>query len=313
MERQRLEKLSVSELQDEAKQYGLNPPGDALRCIDMIMSHLERQATSDLQKRETRAATKSKAMQSTVAATTPTGSSDLSQICAWMAEQMRIQQKDKQEQRRFQQEQMRIQQEEKQEQRRIQQEDKQEQRRIQQEQMLIQQEFQQEQARNQQEQQRQNQAMMQQMIELMNSSREDSQNRVRNVSNEDNVVRVDSGVSVTHRQPISSMATAHAVKMLSGQIPEFAGTDEDNVEIWIQTGERIAQIHAVTEDVLLLAASGRLIKNAKRWFDLNVTTLIESWQIFKEAIIRRFKREILFHVAMQKVEARRWNYQKEQF
>ncbi|XP_024894060.1 trichohyalin-like, partial [Temnothorax curvispinosus] len=316
MDRQQLEKLSVSELQDEAKKYGLNPPNDTSRCIDMIMSYLERQATSDLQKRETRAATKSKAMQSTVAATTPTESSDLSQICAWMAQQMRIQQEDKQEQRRLQQEQMRIQQEDKQEQRRlqqeqmrfqqeqmrIQQEDKQEQRRIQQEQTLIQQEFQREQARNQQEQQRQNQAMMQQMVELTNLSRENSQNGIRNITSEDNVIRADPDSSITRRQPISSVATAHAVKLLTTQIPEFAGTEEEKIEIWIQTGERIAQIHAVSDDVLLLAASSKLVKNAKRWFDLNVTTLIESWQIFKEAIIRRFKRKILFHVAMQKVE-----------
>ncbi|XP_024880065.1 uncharacterized protein LOC112459926, partial [Temnothorax curvispinosus] len=348
MDRQQLEKLSVSELQDEAKKYGLNPPNDTSRCIDMIMSYLERQATSDLQKRETRAATKTKAMQSTVAVTTPTGSSDLSQICAWMAEQMRIQQEDKQEQRRLQQEQMRIQQEDKQEQRRfqqelmrlqqedkqeqrriqqeqmrlqqqekqeqmrIQQEDKQEQRRIQQEQTLIQQEFQREQARNQQEQQRQNQAMMQQMVELTNLSRENSQNGIRNITSEDNVIRADPDSSITRRQPISS-ATAYAVKLLTTQIPEFAGTEEEKIETWIQTGERIAQIHAVSDDVLLLAASSKLVKNAKRWFDLNVTTLIESWQIFKEAIIRRFKRKILFHVAMQKVEARRWNFPKEQF
>ncbi|XP_024881129.1 uncharacterized protein LOC112460599, partial [Temnothorax curvispinosus] len=338
MDRQQLEKLSVNELQDEAKKYGLNPPNDTSRCIDMIMSYLERQATSDLQKRETRAATKSKAMQSTVAATTPTESSDLSQICVWMAQQMRIQQEDKQEQRRFQQEQMRFQQElmrlqqedkqeqrriqqeqmrlqqqEKQEQMRIQQEDKQEQRRIQQEQTLIQQEFQREQARNQQEQQRQNQAMMQQMVELTNLSRENSQNGIRNILSEDNGIRADPDSSITRRQPISSVATAHAVKLLTTQIPEFAGTEEEKIETWIQTGERIAQIHAVSDDVLLLAASSKLIKNAKRWFDLNVTTLIESWQIFKEAIIRRFKRKILFHVAMQKVEARRWNFPKEQF
>ncbi|XP_024887649.1 mediator of RNA polymerase II transcription subunit 15-like [Temnothorax curvispinosus] len=229
MERQRLQDMSIGELQEEARKYGLNPPGDSARCIDLIMSHLEKHGPTDLldQKRETRAAAKSKTVQSTSAATT--GSSDLAQICALMAEQMRVQQQESRERQEFQKKQMRVQQQESRE-------------RL---------EFQRKQARSQQEQQRQSQLMMQQMLELVNLSREDSQSRMRDFLSSDNGVPVTLGASVIRRQPISSVATAHAVKMLTGQIPEFAGTDEDNVKIWIQTGERIAQIHAVTEDVLL--------------------------------------------------------------
>jgi len=41
--------------------------------------------------------------------------------------------------------------------------------------------------------------------------------------------------------------------------------------------------------------------------------MLESWSDFKEAILRRFDTPILFHVALQKVEARRWNFSKESF
>lgn len=40
---------------------------------------------------------------------------------------------------------------------------------------------------------------------------------------------------------------------------------------------------------------------------------MESWDGFKEAIIKRFDRKILFHVALQKVEARKWQFTKETF
>ncbi|KYN08832.1 hypothetical protein ALC57_19068 [Trachymyrmex cornetzi] len=39
----------------------------------------------------------------------------------------------------------------------------------------------------------------------------------------------------------------------------------------------------------------------------------QSWASFKEAITKRFKRRIPFHIAMQKVEARKWNFDKESF
>lgn len=71
--------------------------------------------------------------------------------------------------------------------------------------------------------------------------------------------------------------------------------------------------YTVSADVLLLAVTGKLKKTVRKWFDLNVTTLNDSWLFFRESIIRRFKRTILFHVALQKVEARKWSFLKESF
>lgn len=41
--------------------------------------------------------------------------------------------------------------------------------------------------------------------------------------------------------------------------------------------------------------------------------MLESWEGFREAILKRFKRKILFHVVLQKIEARKWNFAKESF
>lgn len=41
--------------------------------------------------------------------------------------------------------------------------------------------------------------------------------------------------------------------------------------------------------------------------------MLESWAGFKEAITIRFARKILFHIALQKIEARKWNINKESF
>jgi len=53
------------------------------------------------------------------------------------------------------------------------------------------------------------------------------------------------------------------------------GTEEEDVEAWIHTAERVAQIHAVFNDILL-AATSKLKKTAHKLFELNITNLIES-------------------------------------
>jgi len=100
----------------------------------------------------------------------------------------------------------------------------------------------------------------------------------------------------------SAMKT-HAVNLLSMHIPEFNGLEEEDVELWIGTIERVAQIHQVSDDILLLAATGKLKNIARRWLDLNISILIESWSAFRQAVIHLFRREVLFHAVYQKAEA----------
>ncbi|KMQ89165.1 hypothetical protein RF55_11228 [Lasius niger] len=80
---------------------------------------------------------------------------------------------------------------------------------------------------------------------------------------------------------ISASSPAQAVSLLAPQIPEYGGTDKENVQIWTQRVDRVAQIHRASDDVVLLAASGKLTKLASN--------------------------------AMQKIETRKWSPAKETF
>lgn len=116
------------------------------------------------------------------------------------------------------------------------------------------------------------------------------------------------------RQPyIGTVSPAHAVNLLAPQIPEFGGTDSKNVRLWVQRVDHIARIHRAPDDVTLLASTSRLVKIARRWFDLGSGPMIESWVGFREAVLSRFGREVIFHTAIQQIEERKWNYLKESF
>lgn len=65
--------------------------------------------------------------------------------------------------------------------------------------------------------------------------------------------------SEPNRSPtISTASPAQAVTLLAPQIPEFGGTDDENVQIWTQRVVRVAQVHRASDDVVLLAASSKL-------------------------------------------------------
>ena len=47
------------------------------------------------------------------------------------------------------------------------------------------------------------------------------------------------------RSSFSSASTSQAVKLLSTHLPEFSGTENEDVESWINTVKRVAEIHDV--------------------------------------------------------------------
>ncbi|XP_067214809.1 uncharacterized protein [Linepithema humile] len=112
---------------------------------------------------------------------------------------------------------------------------------------------------------------------------------------------------------LSSVPAAQAISLLASQIPSFGGTQDENIELWLRKVERVSRIHCVSEDITLLAATSKLTKLAREWFDLDTGTINDTWTSFKQAVIRRFHRQIPFCVIVQKVEARRWNFTKETF
>ncbi|XP_036144777.1 uncharacterized protein LOC118646301 [Monomorium pharaonis] len=64
---------------------------------------------------------------------------------------------------------------------------------------------------------------------------------------------------------------------------------------------------------MLSAATTKLSKSARKWFDLSTGSITRSWTTFKEAITNRFKRRVNFSAVMRKVDARKWFYSNESF
>lgn len=119
------------------------------------------------------------------------------------------------------------------------------------------------------------------------------------------------GFNRNYETPISGIG--HAVKFLSSSISSFGGTEEENVAVWLEKIEVIARNYNLSPTVRLSAATSKLNKMARRWFNLSTGDICESWTSFKTAITRRFKRRIVFQAVMQKIENRKWMYSSETF
>lgn len=103
------------------------------------------------------------------------------------------------------------------------------------------------------------------------------------------------------------------IPSLAAQIPEFGGTDNDNVQGWVQRMKYVARIHGVSDGAILLAATSRLTGAARKWYDLQMGEVIETWTSVRREMLKIFDRQIPFHKAMCKIEARKWAQQKESF
>jgi len=104
-----------------------------------------------------------------------------------------------------------------------------------------------------------------------------------------------------------------ATKWLATQIPEYGGSDDENINAWIRRVDRVAQIHRASDGTVLLAASSRLVKFARQWYELQDGPVIESWLNLKAELAKMFERRVPFYKAMQKIEARKWIPSKESF
>ncbi|KMQ91646.1 hypothetical protein RF55_8459 [Lasius niger] len=60
-------------------------------------------------------------------------------------------------------------------------------------------------------------------------------------------------------------------------------------------------------------ASGKLVKLAKQWYEMQNGGVLESWAALKLALTQMFDRRVSFTASMQKIEARKWSPSKESF
>lgn len=112
---------------------------------------------------------------------------------------------------------------------------------------------------------------------------------------------------------VDRFTDVNATKWLATQIPEFGGSDSENVQGWIRRVDRVAQIHGASDKVILMAATSKLTNFAKEWYELQEDLVMESWANFKPELAEIFERHMPFYRAMQQIEARRWNPAKETF
>ncbi|XP_067205030.1 uncharacterized protein [Linepithema humile] len=111
----------------------------------------------------------------------------------------------------------------------------------------------------------------------------------------------------------SALPAGNAVSWLASQIPEFGGSDDENVEVWSNRVDKVAEIHGASDGITLLAASSKLVKFARQWYEIQTGEIIESWQALKTDLLKMFKKQVSFYKAMQKLEARKWIPGKESF
>jgi len=75
--------------------------------------------------------------------------------------------------------------------------------------------------------------------------------------------------------------------------------------------DKVALIHGASDAMTLLAASSKLVKNARQWYDLQEGPSNESWTCLKRKLVKMFDKKIPFFKTMQKV--RKWQSQRETF
>lgn len=85
-----------------------------------------------------------------------------------------------------------------------------------------------------------------------------------------------------------------AVKFLASSISSFGGTEEENITVWLEKIEVITRNYKLPLMVRLSAATTKLNKMARRWFDLSSGDIFESWTSFKTAIPRDSKEKEYF-------------------
>lgn len=102
------------------------------------------------------------------------------------------------------------------------------------------------------------------------------------------------------------------VQCLATQIPEFAGTREENVAAWIRRVDHVGRIHGATDGMLLLAASSRFKKEVKEWYDTLEGESLETWEALKSELAL-FQSNEFAYKELQRIQAKMWQHAKEPF
>lgn len=123
---------------------------------------------------------------------------------------------------------------------------------------------------------------------------------MRPIANTATQIREDSAASSPRSNDIPSLRTAETlptgniIAWISLQIPEFSGAENDNVRAWTKRVDKVAQVHGAGDGTMLLAASSKLTKSAKRWYEIQDGNVLESWTVLRCEMLRIFDWKIPF-------------------
>jgi len=76
---------------------------------------------------------------------------------------------------------------------------------------------------------------------------------------------------------------------------------------------QVAGVHGASDGVTLLAASSKLTKSAKTWYEVQTGAAVESWIGLRAEMLKIFERKVPFYKAVQRAELRKWVPAKETF
>jgi len=105
----------------------------------------------------------------------------------------------------------------------------------------------------------------------------------------------------------------NSVSWLATQIPEFSGSESENIGTWMRRVNQVAGVHGASDGVTLLAASSKLTKSAKTWYEVQTEAAVESWIGLRAEMLKIFERKVPFYKAVQRAELRKWVPAKETF
>ncbi|XP_025987306.1 uncharacterized protein LOC113003191 [Solenopsis invicta] len=112
---------------------------------------------------------------------------------------------------------------------------------------------------------------------------------------------------------LDRLPRGNVVQCLATQIPEFAGSREENVATWIRRVDHVGRIHGATNGVLLLAASSRFRSGVKNWYDSVEGKALESWHALKNELSLMFESNEFAYKQLQTVQGKKWQHAKESF
>lgn len=174
----------------------------------------------------------------------------------------------------------------------------------------------QQQAQQQQWLQQQQQFMLQLMQQVSNRAAEGPEGRVEEAREPpQNGGQVTAGSRSATLSPASvnretvryesPLLSGNAAKWLAVQLSEFGGTEDEDVSFWTTKVEETARIYSATDGVTLLAATNKLVKAARVWYEAQRSPVISSWDGLRRELIRAFDRRPTLYKTLQKIESKK--------